>query len=131
MNQYPQELRYTEEHEWILVQGREATVGITEYAVKQLGDITLVELPEKGRELEKKEVFGVVESVKTVADIFAPISGTVICSNLELLEHPEYINEDPYKKGWMIKMRILKLEEIETLMDAAKYQAYIKEEEAK
>jgi len=102
----PTDLRYTKDHEWVRTDGDEATIGITKYAADQLGDIVFVELPDAGRELEAFAAFGVVESVKAVSDLFAPIGGEVIETNPALTASPELVNSDPYDDGWMIRLRM-------------------------
>ena len=121
----PTDLRYTKDHEWVRVDGDEATVGITEYAAGQLGDIVFVELPDGGRSLEQFATFGVVESVKAVSDLFAPVSGEVLATNDALTGSPELINSDPYKGGWMIRLRLAKPDEVDDLLDAAAYDSLI------
>jgi glycine cleavage system H protein len=121
----PTDLRYTKDHEWVRVDGDEATVGITEYAAGQLGDIVFVELPDGGRSLEQFATFGVVESVKAVSDLFAPVSGEVLATNDALTGSPELINADPYKGGWMIRLRLVKPDEVDDLLDAAAYDSLI------
>ncbi len=121
----PTDLRYTKDHEWVRVEGDEATVGITEYAAGQLGDIVFVELPDGGRTLEQFATFGVVESVKAVSDLFAPVSGEVLATNDALTGSPELVNADPYAGGWMIRIRLAKPEEVDDLLDAAAYDALI------
>jgi len=123
----PTDVRYTKDHEWVRVDGDAATVGITDYAAKQLGDIVFVELPDSGRTLEQFATFGVVESVKAVSDLFAPVSGEVLESNDALAASPELVNGDPHGDGWMIRLRLAKPEEIDGLLDAAAYDALIAE----
>jgi glycine cleavage system H protein len=123
----PTELRYTKDHEWVRIEGDSATVGITEYAANQLGDIVFVELPDPGRTLEQQATFGVVESVKAVSDLFCPVSGEVLEANAALTASAELVNADPYGDGWMIRLRIAKPEEIDGLLDAAAYDALIAE----
>ena len=117
----PADLRFTEEHEWLRGDG---TVGITEFAQDQLGDVVFVELPEVGRELQKGEAFGVVESVKSVSDLYSPASGTVAKVNEELVDHPELINQDPYGAGWIIVLEGVDASASADLMDAAAYDAF-------
>jgi glycine cleavage system H protein len=117
----PTDLHYTRDHEWVRVDGEEATVGITQYAADQLGDIVFVELPEAGRRLEEAKAFGVVESVKAVSDLFAPLSGEVTAINDALTADPELVNSDPYGKGWMIKLRVGDAAELDELLDGAAY----------
>jgi glycine cleavage system H protein len=123
----PAELRYTKDHEWVRLDGDVATIGITEYAAGQLGDIVFVELPDAGRALEQHATFGVVESVKAVSDLFAPASGEVVEANAALAGSPELVNSDPYGEGWMIRLRPGSPEEIDGLLDAAAYDALIAE----
>jgi glycine cleavage system H protein len=119
----PADLRYTKDHEWVRVDGDEATVGITDYAAGQLGDIVFVELPDVGRSLEQFATFGVVESVKAVSDLFAPLSGEVVAGNHALATSPELVNSDPFREGWMIRVRMKDATEVEGLLDAAAYEA--------
>jgi glycine cleavage system H protein len=121
----PAELRYTKDHEWVRVEGEEATVGITEYAASQLGDIVFVELPEVGRSLTQFAAFGVVESVKAVSDLFAPLTGSVSATNDGLAGSPEQVNSDPYGEGWMIKVTLSNAGEVDELLDANAYDALI------
>ena len=121
----PSDLRYTKDHEWVRVDGDEATVGITEYAASQLGDIVFVELPDDGRTLAQFAAFGVVESVKAVSDLFAPLTGEVTGSNGTLAGSPELVNSDPYGEGWMVKLRLTVPDEVAELLDAAAYDALI------
>jgi len=117
----PSELRYTKDHEWVRVEGEEATIGITDYAADQLGDIVFVELPEAGRDLEEAKPFGVVESVKAVSDLFAPISGEVTSTNDALANEPELVNRDPYGAGWMVRMTVTDSTQLDDLLDGAGY----------
>jgi glycine cleavage system H protein len=117
----PSDLRYTRDHEWIRVDGEEATVGITQYAADQLGDIVFVELPDAGRDLEEAKPFGVVESVKAVSDLFAPISGEVTSTNDALANEPELVNRDPYGAGWMVRMTVADPNQLDDLLDGAGY----------
>jgi glycine cleavage system H protein len=119
----PADLRYTKDHEWVRVDGDEATVGITDYAAGQLGDIVFVELPDLGRSLEQFATFGVVESVMAVSDLFAPLSGEVVAGNDALATSPELVNSDPFREGWMIRVRMKDATEVEGLLDAAAYEA--------
>jgi glycine cleavage system H protein len=121
----PAELRYTKDHEWVRVSDDEATVGITEYAASQLGDIVFVELPEVGRTLAQFAAFGVVESVKAVSDLFAPVSGDVSGTNDALAGSPEQVNADPYGEGWMVRIRLSAPAEVDDLLDATAYDALI------
>ncbi len=122
---FPEELKYTEEHEWIMIEGDIATVGITDFAQEQLGDIVFVELPEVGDMLEAGKNLGVVESVKAVSDVYAPLSGEVIEVNEELPDEPETLNNSPYESGWMIKIKVADTVAFAGLMDVASYQEFI------
>jgi glycine cleavage system H protein len=117
----PTDLRYTRDHEWVRVDGDQATVGLTQYAADQLGDIVFVELPDTGRELEGAKPFGVVESVKAVSDLFAPVSGEVVATNDALAGGPELVNNDPYGAGWMVRLRVADPTELDDLLDADAY----------
>ena len=121
----PTDLRYTKDHEWVRAEGDEATIGITAYAADQLGDIVFVELPDAGRSIEQFAAFGVVESVKAVSDLFAPLSGEVIEANADLGANPERVNGDPYDEGWMIRVRMSDPDQLEGLLDAEAYDALI------
>jgi len=121
----PTDLRYTKDHEWVRVDGEEATVGITEYAASQLGDIVFVELPDVARSLAQFAAFGVVESVKAVSDLFAPVSGAVTATNDALAGSPEQVNADPYGEGWMIRLRLTEPGEVDGLLDPAAYDELI------
>lgn len=120
--QFPENLKYTKDHEWILLEGDTATVGITEFAQKELGDIVFVDIDSEGKELEADDVFGTVEAVKTVSDLFLPVAGTITEVNADLEANPENVNADPYGKGWMIKMTVNSPADVDALMDAAAYQ---------
>jgi glycine cleavage system H protein len=122
----PSDLRYTKDHEWVRVDGEEATVGITEYAAGQLGDIVFVELPDIGKRLAQFAAFGVVESVKAVSDLFAPVTGEVTAANDALAGSPELVNGDPYGAGWMVRLKVSAPDEIGELLDPAAYDALIK-----
>ncbi len=121
----PSDLRYTKDHEWVRIEGDEATVGITAYAADQLGDIVFVELPDVGRTLAQAAAFGVVESVKAVSDLFAPVTGDVLATNGELTASPELVNSDPYGAGWMVKVRVGDAAQTAELLDADAYDALI------
>lgn len=125
---FPDELKYTEEHEWVLVEDEIATVGITDFAQDQLGDVVFVELPEVGDQLDIGKPLGVVESVKAVSDVYAPISGEVVEVNDDLPDEPEMLNTSPYEDGWMIKVKLSNPDEVDDLMDAASYQDFIEED---
>lgn len=124
----PGDLRYTKEHEWIRIDGDEAVIGITQYAADQLGDIVFVELPDAGRALEQAATFGVVESVKAVSDLFAPVSGEVTATNDALSATPEVVNTDPYGEGWLVRVRLADAAQVDGLLDAAAYEQLIAED---
>jgi glycine cleavage system H protein len=126
--EFPEELLYTEEHEWVMVEGDLATIGITDFAQDALGDIVFVELPQVGTILEAGKPFGVVESVKAVSDIYAPVSGEVVEINEELPDTPEVINTSPFEDGWMIKVKLADQSEVGELMSAEAYQEFVEEE---
>jgi glycine cleavage system H protein len=126
--EFPGDLKYTKEHEWVLVEDNVAIVGITDFAQDQLGDIVFVELPAIGDKVSKEDAFGVVESVKAVSDIYAPVSGKVLEVNDDLPENPEMINEDAYGDGWLIKIEMNDPEELQDLMTATEYEEYVAEE---
>ena len=123
----PADLRYTKEHEWVRVDGDVATVGITAHAADQLGDIVFVELPAAGRTLEQFATFGVVESVKAVSDLFAPVGGEVVEANGALAAAPEVVNSDPYGAGWMLRIRLADPAQVDALLDPAAYEALVAE----
>lgn len=122
---FPQNLKYTKDHEWIALEGNVATVGITDFAQRELGDIVYVEVETIGKALSANEVFGTVEAVKTVSDLFLPVSGTITELNPALSNAPELVNSDPYGEGWMIKMTVDNIAEVEALLDAAGYEAIV------
>ena len=122
----PNELRYTKEHEWVSIDNNIATIGITDHAQGQLGDIVFVELPDLESSINQDDVFGVVEAVKTVADLFAPVSGKIIEINSDLEESPDLINSDPYESGWIIKTAVENLDEFNNLMSNLEYEDFIK-----
>jgi glycine cleavage system H protein len=125
----PKDLRYTEEHEWLKVDGTKGVIGITQFAQDQLGDVVFVEVPAVGTELEKENTFGVVESVKTVSDLYAPVSGKVVAVNKDLEANPELVNQDSYGKGWMIEVELTDASQADGLLSAADYEAFIKEQQ--
>jgi glycine cleavage system H protein len=129
---YPDDLLYTKDHEWARVEDKAGqklvTIGISRFAVDQLGDVTQVELPKEGESLKQAEVFGSVESVKAVSDLFAPLTGKIVKVNSPLSDSPEYVNEDPYDEGWMIQIALANPDELKSLMDAEAYQAFIREQ---
>lgn len=124
----PEGLKYSKEHEWVLVEDRVAIIGITEYAQQELGDVVYVELPEVGEKIVKDDPFGAVESVKAVSDIFAPVSGTVMEVNDALPDSPETINDDPYGDGWMIKVEMSDKDDLKDLMSAEEYAEYLEQQ---
>jgi len=126
--EFPEDLKYSKEHEWVLVEGNVATVGITDYAQEQLGDIVFVELPAVGDKVSKEDAFCVVESVKAVSDVYAPVSGQVLEINDDLPDSPEMLNEDPYGDGWMVKIEMNDLDDLKDLMNAAEYEEYVAQE---
>ena len=129
---YPDDLYYTKDHEWARIEDRDgnkiATIGVTRYAVEQLGDVTQVDLPKEGESVKQTEVFGSVESVKAVSDLFAPLTGKVVKVNSPLSDSPEYVNEDPYDEGWMIQVAVSNTKELDGLLDAEAYQAFLREQ---
>ncbi|WP_313803797.1 glycine cleavage system protein GcvH [Cytobacillus sp.] len=124
----PKELRYSEEHEWVKTEGEQVRIGITDFAQSELGDIVFVELPEVGDEVTADEPFGSVESVKTVSELYAPISGKVVAVNEDLSDSPEFVNESPYEKAWMIVVEPSDAGEMDNLMTAEQYEEMIKED---
>jgi glycine cleavage system H protein len=123
----PADLRYTKEHEWVRVDGDVATIGITRHAADQLGDIVFVELPAQGKALEQFATFGVVESVKAVSDLFAPVGGEVVEANGALASTPEVVNSDPYGAGWMLRIRLADAAQVDSLLDPVAYEALVAE----
>ena len=121
----PETLRYSKDHEWVRVETGEAVVGITAYAADELGDIVFVEMPEIGRTLQKDEAFGVIESVKTASDLYAPVAGEVVAVNEALGGEPELVNSEPYEGGWMVRLRLADAAAVDELMDAAAYREQI------
>ena len=129
--EFPDDLHYTKEHEWLRVDGNDGVVGITDFAQDALGDVVFVELPAVGATLTQGQTFGVVESNKTVSDLFAPVSGRVTAVNPALRDEPEHVNRDPYGDGWMIKLSLARRDEVEGLLDAKAYRAFVASEQAK
>jgi glycine cleavage system H protein len=121
----PDNLKYTKDHEWIKVEGEEATIGITDYAQNELGDIVFIEVETEGETLDREETFGTIEAVKTVSDLFMPVGGEVVAFNSALDDTPEVVNKDPYGEGWIIKIKISDMAEVEDLLDAAAYKDLI------
>jgi glycine cleavage system H protein len=128
--EFPDELRYTQEHEWARIDGNRVVVGITDFAQEELGDVVFVELPEVGTKVEANGTFGVVESVKAVSDLYSPVSGTVIEVNTALEDRPELVNQSPYGEGWMIVIELSDPDELEQLLSAQAYQDYIEQEQS-
>ena len=128
--EFPANLRYTKEHEWARQEGNRVVVGITDYAQKELGDVVFVELPEVGTTIEAMGTFGVVESVKAVSDLYAPVSGTIVEANTILEDQPELVNASPYGQGWMVVIEATRLEELQQLLTAAEYQVYVAQEKS-
>jgi len=124
---FPSNLRYTKDHEWVLLEGNIATIGITEFAQRELGDIVFVDIPTVGKTLNAEEVFGTVEAVKTVSDLFLPVAGTINEINPVLDGSPELVNQEPYGEGWMVKMTVNNPADVAALLDAAAYQALVGE----
>lgn len=124
---YPSDLLYTEDHEWARIEGSVATVGITQFAVEQLGDVTQVDLPREGETVKQGDVFGSVESVKAVSDLFAPLSGKVLKVNTPLADSPEYVNEDPYDQGWLIQIEFSGTADTAKLMSPEAYETFVRE----
>lgn len=122
---FPDNLRYTKDHEWVLMEGNVATIGITDFAQSELGDIVYVDIETIGKEIPADSIFGTVEAVKTVSDLFLPLTGTITEKNAELDAHPELVNQDPYGSGWMIKMTVADPTDISSLLDAVAYQALV------
>lgn len=125
--QFPDNLKYTKDHEWISMNGDEATVGITEFAQRELGDIVFVDINTVGKSLGANEIFGTVEAVKTVSDLYLPVAGSITEVNADLEGSPESVNSDPYGKGWMVKMKVNNVADVDALLDAAAYKALIGE----
>ncbi|MDO4180519.1 MAG: glycine cleavage system protein GcvH [Bacteroidales bacterium] len=125
--EFPSNVKYTKDHEWIRIEGDEAYVGISDYAQEQLGDIVFVDIPTVGETLEKEEVFGTIEVVKTISDLFLPIAGEVLEQNEALADNPELVNKDPYGEGWLIKIKPNNAEDINDLLDAEAYKALVNE----
>jgi len=122
---FPAELKYTKDHEWVRIEGNEAYLGITEFAQRELGDIVYVDISSKGQEVKKEQVFGTVEAVKTVSDLFMPVTGTINETNPLLDSQPELVNTDPYGDGWMVKITLTNLADVDTLLSAEDYMALI------
>lgn len=123
--EFPQNLKYTKDHEWVLLEGDTATVGITDFAQHELGDIVFVDIDSVGKELNAHEIFGTVEAVKTVSDLYLPVAGKILEVNPDLGNTPEYVNQDPYGKGWMAKVMVKNAADVEALMDAKAYEEMV------
>lgn len=126
--EFPQDLKYSKEHEWVKVEGQTVTIGITDYAQDSLGDVVYVELPQEGAAVVKDETFGVIESVKAVSDLYSPVSGKIIEVNDSIIDNPEVINEEPYGDAWILKVELTGPEELDGLLSSEDYQQYIEEE---
>jgi glycine cleavage system H protein len=122
---YPENFRYTKEHEWVSVEGDTGTVGITDHAQSELGDIVYVDLPKVGTQLDQGKSLGSVESVKAVSDIYCPVSGEIVAINTELADHPEKLNTDPHGDAWLVKVKLSDPSQVQNLMSAADYQSYV------
>lgn len=122
---FPEELKYSKEHVWVRIEGDRAVIGVTDYAQTELGNVTAVELPEPGDELEQDDSFGSIEARKTVAELYAPLSGTVVEVNSELSNAPEFVNDDPYDAGWLVVIEMADSEEVNLLMSAELYEDYV------
>lgn len=122
---YPDNLRYTKDHEWVELKGDTGTVGISFFAQEELGDVVFVELPEVGRSLKAGEEFGTIESVKAVSEVYSPLSGEIVEINSELKDHPEWVNQEPYGKGWLLKVRVSDPKQLDGLMEAAAYSDFV------
>lgn len=129
--EFPEDVRYTKEHEWLRLENGEGVVGITDFAQDALGDVVFVELPAVGTVLTQGQAFGVVESNKTVSDLFAPVGGRVLAVNQALREEPELVNRAPYGAGWMIRIAVSRRDEVNALLDASAYRAFVASEQAK
>ena len=129
--EFPDDLRYTKDHEWLRLEGNDGIVGITDFAQDALGDVVFVELPTVGATLTRGQTFGVVESNKTVSDLFAPVSGRVTAVNQELRDEPERVNRDPYGDGWMIRLVVTQPDEVDSLLDAGGYRAFVTSDQLK
>ncbi|HTG82727.1 MAG TPA: glycine cleavage system protein GcvH [Geobacteraceae bacterium] len=127
--EFPEELKYSKEHLWVRVEGKRAVIGLTDYAQHELGAISALELPEEGEDLEQDDSFGSVEARKTVAELYAPISGTVLEVNADLVDSPVAVNDDPYDDGWLVVVEVASPEELTSLMSADDYQEYVADEE--
>lgn len=127
---YPEDLRYSSEHEWVRVEGNKARIGVTDYAQGELGDVVFVDLPSVGDTITVGQAFAVIESVKSVSDVYAPVSGTVVAVNDRLSDSPELINQSPYEDGWIVEVELSDPSEVNSLMTAAEYRASVEDEQA-
>jgi len=127
---YPEDLRYSSEHEWVRVEGNKARIGVTDYAQGELGDVVFVDLPSAGDTITAGQAFAVIESVKSVSDVYAPVSGTVVAVNDRLSDSPELINQSPYEDGWIVEVELSDPSEVNSLMTAAEYRASVEDEQA-
>jgi glycine cleavage system H protein len=127
----PKELKYTKEHEWVRIEGKEAVIGITDHAQAELGDITFVEVPKAGGQLRQMQAFGTIESVKAASDLYAPLTGKVIAVNPALEKTPEVVNQSPYEQGWLVRVEVANAAEASSLLDAGQYESLIAEEGSK
>ena len=123
----PRELKYTRDHEWVRIEGKEAVIGITDHAQAELGDITFVEVPKVGAQITQMKAFGTIESVKAASDLYAPVSGKVVAVNASLEKAPEVVNQSPYEQGWMVKLKVKDAQELDSLLDAKAYAALLEE----
>ncbi len=126
--EFPQELKYSKEHEWLKVEGNTVTIGITDYAQDSLGDVVYVELPSEGAAMVQGETFGVIESVKAVSDLYSPVSGNIVEVNDSIIDNPDIVNEEPYGDAWMLKVELTSTEELDELLSSDDYQQHIEEE---
>ena len=122
---FPENLKYTKDHEWIKIEGNIGTIGITEHAAGELGDVVYIDIPDAGAEVSQQDTFGTIEAVKTVADLFSPVSGRLTEVNSALNDAPETVNQDPYNEGWIVKMELTNMDEVAGLMDAAAYRELV------
>lgn len=127
---YPEDLRYSSEHEWVRVEGNKARIGVTDYAQGELGDVVFVDLPSAGDTITAGQAFAVIESVKSVSDVYAPVSGTVVAVNDRLSDSPELINQSPYEDGWIVEVELSDPSEVNSMMTAAEYRASVEDEQA-
>jgi glycine cleavage system H protein len=126
--EFPQELKYSKEHEWLKIDGNTVTIGITDYAQDSLGDVVYVELPQEGTAMVKGETFGVIESVKAVSDLYSPVSGNIVEVNDSIIDNPDVVNEEPYGDAWMLKVELSSAEELDELLSPEDYKQYVEEE---